>query len=117
MSKEFEKLIDAFKIPKSASGGKIIKRKKIKSGQIQELRVWDFGDKSVKKDSLEKTVEADSSEKSEHSKGQFTIEPEFENKTLRKLHVSCSCGNKTEIRFIQENPDEVSEENIDEEPK
>lgn len=117
MSKEFKKLVEAVNISKSASSGKIIKRKKIKSRQIQELRVWDFGDKSAKKDTSEKRVDADSTEKSGQSTEQFTIEPEFENKTLRKLHVSCSCGNKTEIKFIQENPGEVSEEPMDEEPE
>tara|TARA_B100000029_G_C17534754_1_gene944475 strand:+ start:402 stop:749 length:348 start_codon:yes stop_codon:yes gene_type:complete len=115
MKKDFEKLVDAVNKPKSGSLSKIIKSKTIQAGQVKELNLWDFSDKT-KKSAQEKTENSEKRKKVKDKK-QFIIEPEYENKTLRKLQVSCSCGNETEIKFVPDPPNEPIDDNLKENPE
>lgn len=112
MNKDFEKLVDAVNKPKTGSLGKILKSKTIQAGQVQELNLWDFAGKAKK--SAQEQIDNSEKSKTAKDKKQFTIEPEYEDKTLKKLQVSCSCGNETEIKFIPPTPDELSDENLEE---
>lgn len=108
MNKDFEKLVESVNKSRSSTTSKIIKGKAREAHQIQKMSLLDFGNdlKSQKSNNSEKL------KKSISKKEQFIIEPKYENDILKKLQVSCSCGNKTEIKLIPENPDDNSEKKI-----